>query len=89
MNTPLTIQVTPKPVTVEITKVQLVMAGFTLNATEGTVCATMLTEDNKYVDRKLVKIPPEVYSQWAQDDTLVVDYVLQELELAHSQGGNS
>ena len=81
MNAPFTVAVVPKPVTQEIAKVQMAMPMFALNATEGSVYTTLLTEDNKFVDRSLIKIPADVYASWAQDDSLVVSYVLEQLGL--------
>lgn len=64
-----------------VTKVSVDLPSFTLNATETTAHITMFTEETRFVEAKTVHIPPEIYSEWGQDDNFIVDYVLTELSL--------
>lgn len=81
MDFPYTISVVPKPVMQEITKAQLSMPTFSLHATQDVVYVTLMTADNKVIDRKAVDIPPDVYTAWGQDDSFIVGYVLEQLDL--------
>lgn len=81
MDTQQHIAVAPVPKTQQITKIQLSVPQFVLNATEMDVYVTMYTEEMRYVDSQLVHIPPEVYKEWGTDDTHIVNYVLSQLHL--------
>lgn len=52
---------------------------FQLNATEADIYATFYDSNNVFVERKIVHIPPDVYSQWSSDDDFIVDYVFSQL----------
>lgn len=75
------IHVDPVSQTKQITKIQLSIPQFVLNATEMDVYVTMFTEEMRFVDSTLVHIPPDVYAEWGKDDSHIVDYVLNQLNV--------
>lgn len=81
MQQPYEINITEVSVPVTISKIQMTLSPFVLNATESEVVVTFMTADRKFVDRKTVKIPPDIYAGWGQDDDYIVDYVLGQLKM--------
>lgn len=78
------IDIVPETKDFAITQVNVEMPIFTLNATESTVYVYLYTSESRLVECKLVQIPPEIYSQWAQDDNFIIDYALTELGLSRA-----
>lgn len=75
------ISVDPVPKTQTITKIQISVPQFVLNATEMDVYVTMYTDEMRFVDSVLVHIPPEIYKDWGTDDSHIVNYVMDQLKL--------
>lgn len=75
------ITVDPVPKTQQITKIQLSVPQFVLNATEMDVYVAMFTDEMRYVESAMVHIPPEVYKDWGTDDNHIIDYVLSQLNV--------
>lgn len=75
------IAVEPVTKTQQIARIQLSVPQFVLNATEMDVYVTMYTSEMRFVDSQMVHIPPDVYSEWGQDDSHIVNYVLSQLNL--------
>jgi hypothetical protein len=73
------IDISPVPKTQEIAKIDLDIQQFVLNAKDMDVYVTMYTADDKFVERKIVHIPENVYAAWGQDDSHIVDYVLSQV----------
>jgi hypothetical protein len=73
------IDISPVPKTQEIAKIELDIQQFVLDAKDMDVCVTMYTADDKFVGRKMVHIPEDVYAAWGQDDSHIVDYVLSQI----------
>lgn len=67
------------------TAVTITVPSFELHATEMDVYATLQDSSGRYVDRKVVRIPPDIYAGWGADDMYIVDYVLTELGLIKEQ----
>lgn len=74
-----TIQVKPKDLFFEISKLELSFENFTLHAVDGYVNVTYFTNAGFIVHIERVYIPPNIYSQWGTDDTFITDYVLQQI----------
>lgn len=71
----------PVQKTILETKVLLDFPIFQLNATEADIYVTFYDSNDIFVERKIVHIPPEIYSQWGTDDDFLVDYVFSELNI--------
>lgn len=78
------IDVDPISQTRKITKIQLSVPQFLFNATEMDVYVTMYTEDMQFVNSQLVHIPPDIYKNWGTDDNYIINYVLQQIQIALS-----
>lgn len=76
------IEVPPVEHPQKITKIQLSVPQFVLNATEMDVYVSMFTEQMKFVDSALIHIPPDIYKNWGTDDSHIVDYVLSQLHIS-------
>ena len=81
MNTQPSVFVEPITKTRQITKIQLSVPQFVLNATEMDVYVTMFTDNMEYVESAMVHIPPDIYKDWGTDDSHIVHYVLSQLRL--------
>lgn len=75
------IEITPISQTREISKVQLSVPQFVLNAKNMDINAIMYTSDNQYVKSQLIHIPDDVYAEWGKDDDHIIDYVLTQLHI--------
>lgn len=76
-----TIDVSPVSVSCQVEKVDIQFVDFQLNATEGTVQVNRYTKNSRFVDSMAVTIPQDIYAKWGTDDTIIVDYVLQQLKM--------
>ena len=76
-----TIPIVPTLQSTVATSVTITIPSFELHATETDVYATLQDSSGRYVDRKVVHIPPEIYAGWGTDDTYIEEYVLAELGL--------
>jgi hypothetical protein len=63
------------------TEVDIQMPQFELGAVSGYASVYVRTEDGIVVKTDRVLIPPEVYTEWGQDDRFIVDYVMEQLGL--------
>lgn len=72
--------IAPITITHTATKIEILMNEFKLGATTGS-CTVYLMDEFRVVDAKRVDIPEEVYATWGTDDSFIVDYVLQVLNL--------
>lgn len=63
------------------TKLEIRVLTFGLNSTSATTYWSLLTDTNQVVlDGNLV-IPSEVFLNWGTDDSIIEDYVIDELNL--------
>lgn len=68
------------PSTKVVTKIQLSVPQFVLNATEMDVYVAMYTEEMQFVESSLIHIPPDIYKDWGADDSHIINYVLSQLK---------
>ena len=80
-NRPDIIVVSPTPVTMEVTQITVTMRNFELNATEGSAVVVRYDKDNRFVDTKEIPIPPNIYTSWGTDDTVIINYVLEKMSM--------
>lgn len=69
------------PIDKTFTEIKVIaeFANFQLGATEGDMYITFYDINNTFVERKIVHIPPEIYSQWGTDDNFIIDYAFSQL----------
>lgn len=69
-----------EPLSQSITQVQIRVIDFNLMATS-CVCEVAYMSESVCVRVEKVDIPEEIYTQWGTDDSVIVNYVLQQLNL--------
>lgn len=75
------VNIQPTPITPVGVKVNIRMPDFELGATSGIAIAVIFNSEDNVVKSEKVLIPPEVYSQWGQDDNFITNYVLEQMNL--------
>lgn len=75
------VQISPTTIAQTASNLEITMPEFKLGDTEGTARVIFLTSEGAAADIKYIHIPPDVYSQWGTDDSFIVNYVLEMLNL--------
>lgn len=60
-------------------KVEIRIPNFELGATTCIVVAYIHNNEGEVIKAESITIPPEVYSQWAEDDDFICNYVLEQM----------
>lgn len=76
-----TVDVQPISVSVEVAKADVQFIDFQLNATDGYVQVLRYDKNDRFIDTTVVHIPPDIYSQWGTDDSIIIDYALEQLKM--------
>lgn len=75
------INISPKKFQKDAVAVTIEVRGFQLNSKSGTAVAIFSDEDGHELKRERVDIPEEIFTQWGTDDSIIENYVLQQLQL--------
>lgn len=74
-----TINIQPYPVGQSSSKIDLFLQ-YVFNAVDATVYVYFKDDNNNTIKTVSVYVPSEIYASW-QEDSVIIDYVLQELQL--------
>jgi hypothetical protein len=66
-------------VTQTATQADIQLIDFQLNAIEGNASVVLMDTTGRAVKSLVIRIPPDIYSQWQADDNFIVNYILQRL----------
>ena len=73
------IEIIPYELVNEIAYVKMSVENFTLNAHDCWVQVLQYRADDYFLKFDRVYVPPEVYGEWATDDAVIIDFVLDQL----------
>jgi hypothetical protein len=75
------VNIQPFMVTYTGTKVEIAMPEFQLASTDGYAWAHVMTTEGRIIKSDRVYIPAATWSAWGQDDSVIVNYVLGQLNI--------
>lgn len=75
------VQISPTTIAQTASNLEITMPEFKLASVDGNARVLFLTSEGAGIKVQFVYIPPEVYSQWGEDDNYIVNYVLEQLNL--------
>lgn len=74
------IKVDPSPIPVQtVLSIQISLVDYQLFAKKLTSVVRMFNDSNNIINTAYVDIPEDVIESWGVDDTIIEDYILQEL----------
>jgi hypothetical protein len=78
------VEIQPYSIQYNIVKIKFYM-NYIFNATDCNVSVQLIDDTDRILDAKYVHIPPEIYSQWTDDDSVILNYIYEQLNMTPKQ----